>query len=223
MVFRLADMTTGRKRCASTRVSITAKEATMNTRVFVGLSLAAVATVAGCGGGGATTNAARTITTTKTPAPTTSTATSTSTSTSMCQTGSLVVTLGQAEGTAGSIYEPLRFTNEGASACTLYGYPGVSFVTAGSGDQVGTPASRNPQHPATTVILSAGASADAVVQVVDHGNYGADQCKATAVSGFRVYPPGNKDAAYVPFDDAVTACSTDVSQLTVEAVTRSAS
>lgn len=206
----------------------------MNTRVLVGLSLATAATVAGCGGGGATTNAARTTTaphggrsndqvvtttTTKTPAPTTSTATSTS----MCQTGSLAITLGQAEGTAGSVYEPLRFTNKGASACTLYGYPGVSFVTAGSGDQVGTPAARNPQHPATTVILPAGASADAVIQVVDHGNYGADQCKATAVSGFRVYPPGNKDAAYVPFDDAVTACSTDVSQLSVEPVAKSAS
>jgi len=193
----------------------------MNTRVLVGLSLLTVATLAGCGGSGATTNAARVTTTTKTPAATTST--STSTSTSSCRTGSLAVTLGQAEGTAGSMYEPLRFTNKGAGACTLYGYPGVSFVTAGSGDQVGTPASRNPQHPARTVILASGASADAVVQVVDHGNYGADQCKATAVSGFRVYPPGNKDAAYVPFDDAVTACSTDVSQLTVEAVTRSAS
>lgn len=204
----------------------------MNTRVFVGLSLATVATLAGCGGGGATTNAARTTTaqhggrvndqvvatTTKTPAP----PSSTTTSTSMCQTGSLAVTLGQAEGTAGSMYEPLTFTNKGAVSCTLYGYPGVSFVTAGSGDQVGNPAARNPQHPARTVILSPGASADAVVQVVDHGNYGADQCKATAVSGFRVYPPGNKDAAYVPFDGAVTACSTDVAQLTVEAVAKPA-
>lgn len=192
----------------------------MNTRVIVGLSLATVATVAGCGGNGATNNAART-----TPAhhgDRSSDQVVTTTKTSTCQTGDLALTLGQAEGTAGSIYEPLHFTNKGASACTLYGYPGVSFVTAGSGDQVGAPASRNAQHPARTVILAAGASADAVVQVVDHGNYGADQCKAQTVSGFRVYPPGSKDAAYVPFDDAVTACSTDVAQLTVQAVAKPA-
>jgi hypothetical protein len=42
------------------------------------------------------------------------------------------------------------------------------------------------------------------------------------VSGLRVYPPGNKDAAYVPFPDAVTACSTDVTQLTVESVAKAA-
>jgi hypothetical protein len=137
----------------------------------------------------------------------------------MCQTTDLTLTLGQSEGTAGSIYEPLHFINKGTSSCTLYGYPGVSFV-AGSGDQIGSPASRNAQHPSRTVTLSPGASADAVVQVVDHGNYGADQCKAKAVSGFRVFPPGNKDAAYVPFHNAVTACSTDVTQLMVEAVAK---
>lgn len=194
----------------------------MNTRVLVGLSLATVATVAGCGGTGATNNAART-TTTHQGGRSSDQVVPTTTSTSMCRTADLAVTLGQPEGTAGSMYEPLSFTNKGAGSCTLYGYPGVSFVTAGSGDQVGTPAARNPQHPARTVILSPGDSADAIVQVVDHGNYGADQCKAQAVSGFRVYPPGNKDAAYVPFETAVTACSTDVAQLTVEAVAKPAS
>jgi hypothetical protein len=201
----------------------------MNTRVIVGLSLASVATVAGCGGGGATNNAARTtiahhsgrsndqvvVATTQAPTPA-----ATSTATSTCRTKDLTLTLGQSEGTAGSIYEPLRFTNKGATSCTLYGYPGVSFVAGGSGDQIGSPASRNPQHSAKTVILSPGASAEAVVQVVDHGNYGPDQCKATSVAGFRVYPPGNKYAAYVPFQGAVTACSTDVTQLTVEALAK---
>ena len=202
----------------------------MNTRIFVGLSLATVAAVAGCGGNGATNNAARTTTahhggrsSDRVVTTTTPTAAPTTPSTSTCQTADLALTLGAAEGSAGSMYEPLHFTNKGASACTLFGYPGVSFVTAGSGDQVGAAASRNAQHAARTVILSPGASADALVQVVDHGNYGADQCKATAVSGFRVYPPGNRDAAYVPFDNAVTACSTDVTQLTVDAVAKPSS
>jgi uncharacterized protein DUF4232 len=57
------------------------------------------------------------------------------------------------------------------------------------------------------------------VQVVNHSNYSPSQCKAADVSGFRVYPPGETAAAYVPFDQATSACSTDVTQLTVEAVT----
>ena len=188
----------------------------MNARVGLGVGIAVVALAAGCGGGSSAKNALA-------PRAHTAVASSTPTATTTCRTSDLGLALGQSEGTAGSVYEPLRFTNKGVGACTLYGYPGVSFVAGGSGDQIGSSASRNPQHPARTVILSPGASADAVVQVVDHGNYGAGQCKATAVSGLRVYPPGNKDAAYVPFPDEVTACSTDVTQLTVEAVAKSAS
>jgi hypothetical protein len=178
----------------------------MNTRLILGLALA-VTTLAGCGGSAS--SADRVVNTGATSSPVTT-----------CATKDLAVALGQGDGAAGSVYEPLRFTNRGTSACTLRGYPGVSFVTAGSGDQVGAPASRNPQHPARTVKLAPGRTADAVVQIVDHGNYAPDQCEARAVSGLRVYPPGSKSAAYVPFHDAVTACSTDVTQLTVEAVAK---
>jgi len=203
----------------------------MNIRVLVGLSIATVATAAGCGhgGGGATNDAASTTsvhhqrshhsgdqavvaTTTQAPAPTPG-----------CQTKDLSLTLGQGGGAAGSVYEPLRLTNMGGGTCTLFGYPGVSFVTAGSGEQVGAAASRNPQHSALTVTLAPGASAESVVQVVNHENYSPSQCKAADVSGFRVYPPGNKAAAYVPFDQPSSACTTDVTQLTVEAVTSATS
>lgn len=198
----------------------------MNARVGFGISIAAVTLAAGCGGGSAADKVAApaapppAATPTSSAPATTATTAATAMTTTTCQTRNLSLALGPAEGTAGSMYEPLTFTNKGNQSCTLYGYPGVSFVTAGSGDQIGSPAARNPQHPARSVTLAPGDGADAVVQVVDHGNYGADQCKATAVSGFRVYPPGNTAAAYVPFHDAVTACSTDVSQLTVEAVAR---
>jgi hypothetical protein len=121
------------------------------------------------------------------------------------------------------VFEPVRFTNKGSSACTMYGYPGVSFVTAGSGDQIGAAASRNPQHAARTVTVAPGASAEAILQVVDHGNYDPGQCKATDVSGLRVYPPGQTSAAYVPFDHTATACASAVTQLTVEAVTPASS
>lgn len=202
----------------------------MDRRVLIGVAVVAAAVLSGCGGG--TDNAARTgpapratspgsgsgdrvvATQTSSPAP----AATAATTTPGCRTRDLSLGLGRAEGTAGSVYEPLRFTNTGAGACTLTGYPGVSFVTAGSGDQVGAAASRNPQHAAVTVTLAPGATAEAVVQVVDYMNFGSAQCRATAVSGFRVYPPGETAAAFVPFDHPSNACSTHVDQLTVEAV-----
>ena len=195
----------------------------MNTRAVLGAGAVAMALAAGCGGQSLSSNRTPTPPASTTPSPTATTAATaapTATATATCQTQDLELSLGQAQGAAGSVYEPLRFTNKGTSACTLYGYPGVSFVTEGSGDQIGSPASRNPQHPAATVILAAGATAEAVLRIIDHGNYGAEQCKATTVSGLRVYPPGNKAAAYLPFHDPVTACSTDVTQLTVEAVAK---
>jgi hypothetical protein len=58
-----------------------------------------------------------------------------------CRTASLLITVddGQAGGAAGSVYYPLNFTNTAAAACELYGYPGVSFVSApaGTGSQIG--------------------------------------------------------------------------------------
>lgn len=201
----------------------------MDARVVMGLSIAAIATLAGCsgssgdgGGSGAQIQPKVTsggsvdrvvATTTKSPSPT-----QTAPATDGCQTQNLSFSIGPAGGAAGSVYEPLRLTNKGASTCTLYGYPGVSFVTAGSGAQVGAAASRNPQHSAVTVTLAPGASAESVVQVVNHQNYAPSQCKATDVSGFRVYPPGEQAAAYVPFDHSSSACTTNVTQLTVEAV-----
>jgi len=191
----------------------------MNARIVFGASIAAIATVAGCGSG-ATHNAAKVG-----PAGSGSksgdkvVATSTSTSTAGCLTKNLSFSIGRADGAAGSVYEPLEMTNKGTASCTLYGYPGVSFVTEGSGQQVGADASRNSQHSAATVTLAPGATAESIVQVVDHMNYAPSQCKAADVSGFRVYPPGETAAAYVPFDHASSACSTNVTQLTVEAVT----
>ena len=134
-----------------------------------------------------------------------------------CLTSGLSLRLGARQGAAGSVYEPIVFTNTSASTCTMYGYPGVSFVAPGTGHQVGAAASRNPQHPPSTVILAPGARASALLQVVDAGNYSAASCRIMTVSGLRVYPPGNTAAAYLPFSAATTACSTQVRQLTVEA------
>ena len=53
----------------------------------------------------------------------------------VCRSAALKVTVdsSQAGGAAGSAYYPVNFTNTSAAACGLYGYPGMSFVTAAGG------------------------------------------------------------------------------------------
>lgn len=138
---------------------------------------------------------------------------------SACRTGDLSVALGGRGGAAGSAYAPLVFTNTSSATCSLYGYPGVSYVAPSSGKQVGAAASRNPAHAATTVTLAPGQSAASLVQMANAANYPAARCSSTPVSGLRVYPPGQKTAAFVAFASSQSACSTDVDQLSVAAVT----
>lgn len=137
---------------------------------------------------------------------------------SMCPTGGLSLHLGRPGSAAGSRYQPIVFTNMTETTCTLTGYPGVSFVAPGSGHQVGAAAARNAQHPVATVTLAPGASASALLQIVNHANYPPAGCNATSVSGLRVYPPGNTAAAYIPFHAGRAACSSPDQQLAVDAV-----
>ena len=66
----------------------------------------------------------------------------------VCQPGALKVALDatQEGGAAGSVYYPVNFTNTSDTPCGLYGYPGMSFVTAAGsiGHQIGATAQRNP-------------------------------------------------------------------------------
>lgn len=102
--------------------------------------------------------------------------------------------LGLGGGTAGSIYYPLEFSNVGHQACTLNGFPGVSAVGR-SGGQLGPAAARNGQHHGT-VTLAPGATAHAILRVVD---WGALCSKEVVAQGLKVFPPGERRAGEVPF------------------------
>src|SRR5690242_8428019 len=67
-------------------------------------------------------------------------------STATCRTSGLRVRLGSRQGTAGSFYAPLVFTNTGSTSCTLRGYPGVAYVAPRTGQQVGAAATRNTRY-----------------------------------------------------------------------------
>lgn len=102
--------------------------------------------------------------------------------------------LGVGGGTAGSTFYPLEFTNVGHHACTLTGFPGVSGVRSGGG-QVGPAASRNGQHHGT-VTLAPGATAHAILRVVD---WGAVCSTEVVAAGLKVFPPGTTRSETVPF------------------------
>lgn len=103
----------------------------------------AVGLLAGCGS-----SSSPTVTVTVTAPASSATATSRASPSqtpqqgpSGCATTALTASLGPGSGAAGSSYYPIEFTNASSTTCTLYGYPGVSFVTA-SGVQVGAAATR---------------------------------------------------------------------------------
>jgi hypothetical protein len=205
----------------------------MNKAVLL-IPIAAAAVLTGCGSSSKT--AADTGTTSPTAAPSStapvtvtvnspSSATATAAPVSgpaTCASATVSVILGAGDGAAGSTYYPLHFTNTGSATCTITGFPGVSFVAPGDGVQVGSPAARSGSSNGT-VTLAPGAEATAVLQVADYANFTPSDCDATAVSGFRVYVPGNTAASYVALPSVSMACSKDLTatgsaELVVEAV-----
>jgi Protein of unknown function (DUF4232) len=126
-----------------------------------------------------------------------------------CPADDLKLTIGPGNGAAGSIYYPLEFTNTGSAACTMYGYPGVAFVTKAGGAGVGRtgaggtvlgePAFRNAAFAPKLVTLAPGATAHASLQVQAARNYPDATCKPVTGHWLQVYPPGSKAAEYVRF------------------------
>jgi hypothetical protein len=103
---------------------------------------------------------------------------------------------------AGSTYYELELSNISAQACTLYGYPGVSALTAGHQD--GSAADRTASHRSTLVLLEPGASAHVILQITNVSNYPTSACQPVTADTLRVYAPGDYAALSFPF--SVAAC-----------------
>ena len=129
-----------------------------------------------------------------TPGSTTGVSTTTVPTTPRCVTGALGIRLGQPGAAAGNRYLPIVFTNTSGTACTLYGYPGVSLLDA-SGKQIGTPASREAGSTPKVVTVAPGASASAAVHTAAQGV--APSCGPTSTQ-IRVYVPDERTAVDLP-------------------------
>jgi hypothetical protein len=133
-----------------------------------------------------------------------------------CATSALNVTLGVSQGYAGGVYETIVFTNTSGATCTLYGYPGVSLVSAPPYTQIGLAAKRAGTTPVKLITLATGASANALLQVVDALNFGSATCSATKAAFLRIFPPNQTVPVYLA--DTSEICAQPVQTLFISAV-----
>jgi Protein of unknown function (DUF4232) len=119
---------------------------------------------------------------------------------SACATSSLNVTLGPSSGYAGGVYQTIVFTNTSGTTCTLFGYPGVSLVSAPPYKQIGLAAQR----------------ASTVLQIVDALNFGSATCSPTQAAFLRVFPPNQTAPVFLP--DTSQICAQPVQTLFISAV-----
>ncbi|HEY4331763.1 MAG TPA: DUF4232 domain-containing protein, partial [Ilumatobacteraceae bacterium] len=147
-----------------------------------------------------------------TAAPTTAPTPTTHPGPQPCKSSGLKLTLGASDGTAGSVYTPIVFTNTGSVSCTLDGHPGVSFVDS-HGTQVGPSAART-DVATPTITLAPGGHAHANLQVAEAGNF---DCTIVNAPTLKVYPPDETVAKTIHFPTDI--CS-DIpqGQLTIDVV-----
>lgn len=198
-------------------------------RLLAGAALpciAALLTACGSSGspsGGTAATPATTVTVTAAPTPTATASagagspTATPAGPAACATRALQVKRGAGQGAAGSIYIAIDFVNISGATCTLYGYPGVSFVTTGTGGgQIGPAATESTQTTRQLVTLAPGATANALLRIVEAGNFPASKCDPVTAHWLQIYPPNQTTPTYL----ALTAqtCSKPVNILSVSVV-----
>ena len=133
-----------------------------------------------------------------------------------CPTRSLKAKIGVSQGTAGSVYTVIDFTNIGTVTCTLYGYPGVSLAGGTPVKQIGLAAAESKVTARTLVTLAPGATANALLQVVDAGNFPPAKCGMVTAHYLQIFPPNQTTPIYLSFTSA--ACSKPVQTLNVSVV-----
>jgi len=134
-----------------------------------------------------------------------------------CATQSLQVKAGIAQGALGSTYQVIDFTNISSTACTLFGYPGVSLTAGSPPVQVGAAATRSTVAPASLVTLEPGQTANALLRITQALNYSAGTCSPTPTTALQIYPPNQTVPVLLPYSS--TGCaSTTVNLLSVGVV-----
>jgi Domain of unknown function (DUF4232) len=215
------------KRSATRKPGTGAGLAVLTGRSFAAVSCRAVAALLCLAAVAACSSSTSSSTTSSTPASASSTSTpvgpatpaspsSAVTGPPACPNGSLQLKLGLGQGYAGGTYQVIDFTNTSGATCTLYGYPGVSLVSGPPYAQIGLAAKRTTSTPVKQITLAPGATANAVVQIVDALNFPTNTCSPVKSTNMRVFPPNQTISVYLPH--ASYGCSKSVQTLFIAAV-----
>jgi len=182
----------------------------------VGMTLVATAGLTGCGGNGAapwaapssvasaaspaaTPQAEPDTTEPDTTEPDTTTPGTAAPVTPGCKAADLTLALVEGDGGAGMSQNrlDLQFTNKSRNPCTLWGSPGVSFVTGDNGQQVGDPAQREDRSKGRPVTVAPGQNVKSPLRIVHAEAYPPEQCRPVQARGLRVYAPGDTAAMFI--------------------------
>jgi hypothetical protein len=123
-----------------------------------------------------------------------------------CRTGDVGVSVAERRGGGGLGHfgRLLVFRNVSSRSCSMYGYPGVSFMGGGSGRQVNDPFVRSGGSP-VSVTLAPDGLANVTLFFTQVGSFDPAQCVPVRVDGYRVYAPDEMAAVFVA--DPQEACS----------------
>src|SRR5882757_6454182 len=170
-------------------------------RLAVGMTLVAAVGLAGCGGNGpvpwaAPSSAASAASPAAPPQAAPDTAEPV---TPGCKAADLTLALVEGDGGAGMSQNrlDLQFTNMSRHPCTLWGSPGVSFVTGDNGHQVGDPAQREDRSKGRPVTLAPGQNVRSPLRIVHAEAYPPEDCRPVEARGLRVYAPGDTAAMFI--------------------------
>jgi len=109
---------------------------------------------------------------------------------SSCAPAHLRVSLGVAQGAAGTIYHPVVFTNTGPT-CSVFGVASIQPVVGGPSHNLAAvgPAARNASMGEMPVIhvVKKGQSVSDAFAVVETGNYTASTCKPRTAGAIEVF------------------------------------
>ena len=119
------------------------------------------------------------------------------------------------DGAAGSFYYQLEFSNVSRTTCRLFGFPGVAALDS-QNRILGRPATREG-GPSVRVVLAPGATAHAVLRLIDVGVFPTRMCRPTTAAGLQIFPPNTSDASII--SESLRVCSSRaVSYLSVRPV-----
>ena len=140
-----------------------------------------------------------------------SSAASASSATPSCSPSQLSVTLGRAQGTAGTTYYPIVFTNR-AGACAIWGVPAIQPV--GPGRRALGPLARSTSMGMMPLrhVIKYGESVSVAFGVVEAANFPAASCAPRHAIGVSVSLAPFVPATYRPL--SITVCTLKASTTT---------